>query len=328
MGRRAAGLLFTMTLALVGPPTKPASADVVGPLIGIGEQKPGMFESKHWKRLGLRDARYTAPWDALDDPVQLHRLDTWMAAAKRQRVRVLLGFAHSLRTEQLARTLPTRRQFERQFKRFRQRYPWVRDWLVWNEANNPGAMTAHRPGRAAQYFDAVARNCRGCRIVAADLLDTRNMASWVRRFLRHARARPRIWGLHNYGDANGLKTHNTRTLLGLTRGRIWFTETSGIVLRRVYEDGEVRRTYRRTLRDAAKRTAHALKLACLSRRVTRVYVYHWRAPTTVTSWDSGLLDRHGRPRPAYSVLRRWLARSADASRGGGRAALCRAPLTG
>jgi hypothetical protein len=199
----------------------------------------------------------------------------------------------------------------------------VHDWLVWNEANHPDGLTANRPRRAAQFFDAAARNCRGCRIVAADVLDTPNMATWVAQFRRYARHRPRIWGLHNYGDANGLKVKGTPKLLAITRGQIWFTETGGVVLRRVYRGRRVLRTYRYSLRHAARSTAHALQLSCLSSRISRVYLYHWQPPPTVTNWDSGLLDRRGRPRPAFSVLQRWLQRSARATRAGGRRALCR-----
>ena len=73
---------------------------------------------------------------------------------------MLLGFERSLRSRRLARTLPTARAFEREFVRFRARYPEVRDWIVWNEANHPFSLTANRPRRAARFFDAVARNCR------------------------------------------------------------------------------------------------------------------------------------------------------------------------
>jgi hypothetical protein len=289
------------------PVADPARAGSRGPVIGIGEQKPAMFTSRAWRALGLRHARYTAPWDALEDPHQRQLLDDWMAAARGAGVRVLLGFAHSLRSERMARVLPKPRRFARAFVGFRKRYPWVRDWLVWNEANHRGAPTAKRPRRAAQLFDAVVSHCRGCNVVAADVLDTPGMASWVARFRRHARHRPRIWGLHNYGDANGLKVKSTPLLLALTRGRIWFTETGGVVLRRVYEGKRVLQTFRYSLRHAARSTAHALALSCLSRRITRVYLYHWQPPPKVTNWDSGLVDRRGRPRPAYKALRRWLA---------------------
>jgi hypothetical protein len=296
-------------LAAAPAPTAGARTTHNGPIIGIGEQKPAMFSSKAFRKLGLRHARYTAPWDTLDDPYQLQLLDAWMGAARAAHVRVLLGFAHSLRSERLAHVLPKPRRFARAFKGFRRRYPWVRDFVVWNEANHPGALTAKRPRRAAQYFDAVASHCRACNVVAADVLDTPGMVSWVTRFRHYARHRPKIWGLHNYGDANGLKVKSTPRLLALTRGRIWFTETGGVVVRRVYRGTRVLRTFRYSLRHAARSTEHALALSCLSRRITRVYLYHWQPPPTVTNWDSGLLDRRGRPRPAYQAVRRWLARA-------------------
>jgi hypothetical protein len=278
------------------------------PILGIGEQKTGMFGDPWFGRLGLRHVRYLTPWDTLHDPVALERLDTWMAAARLQRANVLLGFAHSLRSERLARTLPTARRFRREFRGLRARYPDVRSFIVWSEANHPGALTWRRPGRAARFFDVVASNCRGCQIVAADVLDVGNMASWVRRFKRAARHRPRIWGLHNYGDANGLSTSGTRTLLAITRGRIWFTETGGVVLRRRYRGARVIATYRYSLEHAAEATRHALRLSCLSRRIRRVYLYHWQAPPIVTNWDSALLGPRGRVRPAYRAVRRWQAR--------------------
>jgi hypothetical protein len=231
-----------------------------------------------------------------------------MEAARAADARVMLGFAHSLRSLKLARTLPTPHQFEREFVRFRARYPEVRDWLAWNEANHPQALTAKRPRRAAAYFDAVAGHCGSCRVVAADVLDVRAMSQWVRAFRRHARHRPRIWGLHNYHDANGLRSDGTRALLAATRGKIWFTETGGLVVRREFRGRIVTEVQRYSLRHAARATRHVLGLARLSPRIRRIYIYHWRAPLPVTNWDSALLDPHGRPRPAYRTLRRWLRR--------------------
>ena len=255
-----------------------------------------MFGDQRFARLGLRHVRYITPWDTLHDPVALERLDTWMAAARRHRAHVLLGFAHSLRSERLARTLPTRRRFRREFRRIRARYPDVRAFIAWSEANHPGALTWKRPGRAAQFFDVVASHCDGCQIVAADVLDVPNMAAWVRRFQRAARHRPRIWGLHNYGDANGLTTSGTRTLLAITRGRIWFTETGGVVLRRRYRGARVLNTYRYSLKHAAEATRHVLRLSCLSRRIRRIYLYHWQAPRAGDELGLGAA-RPPRPRP-------------------------------
>lgn len=314
MRRRMWAIAIAAGLAILVASTGVAGARRTGPLIGIGDQHPLMFTSKPWKRLRLGDARYIAPWDVLRDGRQLALLDSWMAAAKRVHARVLIGFGHSLRSRKLAGILPSPRQFATEFKAIRKRYPTVEAWLPWNEANNPGALTAHRAGRAAQYFDAIASNCHGCRIVAADLLDTSNMIPWLKSFRRHARAKPRIWGLHNYGDTNGFKEKNTEALLAHTRGQIWFTEAGGVVLRRVYKGTKVVATYRYGTRHAAQATAQIFRLACLSSRITRVYVYNWQAPRYVTSWDSGLFDGRGHVRPSYSVLRRWIARAAHTKR--------------
>jgi hypothetical protein len=314
MGRRMWAVAIAAGLVILVATTGAASARRNGPLIGIGDQHPLMFTSKPWKRLDLRAARYIAPWDVLRDGRQLALLDSWVAAARRAHVRMLIGFGHSLRSRKLAGRLPTQRQFATEFKALRRRYPSVEGWLAWNEANNPGALTAHRAGRAAQYFDAVASNCRGCKIVAADLLDTSNMIPWLKSFRRHAHAKPRIWGLHNYGDTNGFKEKNTEALLAHTRGQIWFTEAGGVVLRRVYKGRKVIARYRYGTRHAAQATAQIFRLACLSSRITRVYVYNWQAPRHVTSWDSGLFDGRGRMRPAYSVLRHWIARAAHTKR--------------
>jgi hypothetical protein len=301
----------TTLLALLVLLVTASAADAARPpVIGIGEQKVGMFSDPRWQSLGLPHVRYIAPWDALNDPRQRRLLDDWMAAAREADARVLLGFERSLRSRRLARTLPTARAFEREFVRFRARYPDVRDWIVWNEANHPFSLTGNRPRRAAQFFDAVARNCPRCNVVAADVLDVGGMAEWVRRFKRHAHMRTRVWGLHNYVDANRLTSTGTRALLRATgSGQVWFTETGGTLLRREYKRGRVTREFRYSRHRAARSTLHALRLARLSRRIRRVYLYHWRAPFPVTNWDSALIGPRGDARPSYHVLKRYLRRA-------------------
>jgi hypothetical protein len=299
MSRTTLALLALLGALVAAAPARAAWR----PRVGIGEQKPGMFSDARWQRLQLSDVRYIAPWDALRDPHQRALLDDWMAEAHAAGAHVLLGFAHSLRSRRLARTLPSTREFESEFVRFRERYPDVRDWIVWNEANHPLSLTASRPRRAARFFDAVARNCAGCRVVAADVLDIGGMAEWVDAFKRHARARPRIWGLHNYGDVNRFTAHGTQELLDATgSGAVWFTETGGVVLHREFEGARVRRELGYSLRHAARATLQAIRLARLSPRIRRVYLYHWRAPLPVTNWDSALIGPRGTARPAYRAL--------------------------
>ena len=48
------------------------------------------------------------------------------------------------------------------------------------------------------------------------------------------------------------------------------------------------------------------RLARVSPRISRVYLYHWDSGGPLASWDSGLIDHQGNPRPAFGVLQRFL----------------------
>ena len=48
------------------------------------------------------------------------------------------------------------------------------------------------------------------------------------------------------------------------------------------------------------------RLARLSRRVTRIHLYHWRSSTNRDSWDSAFIGADNRERPALGVLERVL----------------------
>ncbi len=67
-------------------------------------------------------------------------------------------------------------------------------------------------------------------------------------------------------------------------------------------------------RHAARATKQVFKLARLSPRIRRVYFYHWQpADARLPSWDSALVDKRGKPRPAYKVLRGWVRKLARAA---------------
>jgi hypothetical protein len=295
-----------LTLVLL---TGPAAAPARTAAIGIGEQMPSMFSDPRWQRLGIPHARYLTAWDALDHRRQRAELDAWMAAARAADARVMLSFRHSRRARRDAHEFPTKALFRSAFLDFRHRYPDVRDFIVWNEANHPDSLSSQRPGRVAELFDVAVRACSGCRVVGADVLDIAGMTAWVRAFARHAEVRPRIWGLHNYVDVKNRRSAGTLALLAATRGKIWFTETGGWILRRKYEERRITQEFRSSPRKAARGTRHALRLACLSRRIRRVYLYNWQAPRYITTWDSGLIGPGGRPRPAYDLLLRHVRRT-------------------
>jgi hypothetical protein len=294
-----ASLLALGLLLLVAPA---ASAKLQ---IGVGEQDPSFFDDKRWQALHSPNVRLVVPWDALKSDWQTAEVDTWMAAAAREKAKPLISFGHS-RVRRRELYLPTRDEYASAFRAFRRRYPKQMTFQVWNEANHGTQPTAERPDRAARYYDALKRNCPKCTVAAPSVLDMPNMLSWIRRFRKVVRRKVRIWSIHNHLDANRFRTLGTRKLLRHTKGQLWFTETGGIVRRWV--DGRRRKEY--TKRSSVRATKQVFRLARLSKRVTRVYFYHWVAPRERhPRWDSAFIDPRGHARPALRVVRREVRRA-------------------
>ncbi|HEU4976552.1 MAG TPA: hypothetical protein VFT50_15780 [Baekduia sp.] len=293
--------------SLVAAAAAPANAMVVG----IADQKPEMFTDPLFSQLHVKYARLSVSWDAMTRDWQVAELDQWLNAARAAGVQPLIGWDHSRGDDH--RVLPTPSRFKYEFRRFRARYPWVTTFATWNEANHCGEPTCHRPKLVAAYYRAMRQECGSCTLLAAEVIDMPNMAWWVRRFQHFLKVKPKLWGLHNYLDVNRLTTSGTKKLIRLTRGhkkghgrrrvrgsRIWFTETGGIVKRQ----NRSTITFPESARHAARATRWLFhRLVPLSRRITRVYLYHWNAGID-ESWDSGLVSPHGHPRPAFRVVRR------------------------
>jgi polysaccharide biosynthesis protein PslG len=293
-------LLLLVALLVLAP----AASAAARPAVGIGEQGPAMFSDARWKALHAPNVRVVVSWDVLWSPRELRDLDKYLGAARRAKAKVLVTFAHS-RVEGHEDDIPSRATWRRLFRQFRARYPRVKEFQAWNEANHGTQPTSRAPRRAAQLYDVMRSACRGCTISAPAVLDAPNMLGWIRKFERAARHPVRIWSLHNYLDANRGRSIGTRKLLRNVRGQVWFTETGGIANRWV--SGRRVRPY--TVKHAGKATRQVFKLARLSPRVKRVYFYNWTAPTERhPRWDSALIGPDGRPRPAYSVIRRELAK--------------------
>jgi hypothetical protein len=286
------------TLLLAAASARAATPPLV---VGIAEQKPAMFTDPLFTGLGIDHARIAVAWDVLHVGWQRRDLDAWMAAAHAAGVEPLVTFDHSRRRGH-TKQLPRPAQLAHELRMLRRRYPFVRQFATWNEANYCGEKTCHRPQLVAAYYRQLKLACRSCRILAAELLDMPGMTAWVKAFIHKARLQPKYWGLHNYLDANYLRTSGTRSLLRVTKGQIWFTETGGIVKRRNHS----RVRFTESAKHAAVATRWVFdKLVKLNpRRITRVYLFHWNPSTPHDSWDSGLVDLHDRARPAYRVLKR------------------------
>jgi hypothetical protein len=291
----------------------PAAASAA-PVVGIGEQSPSIFTDPDWTRLDAPDVRYIVAWDALRVPWEKAEVDDYLAAARDAGARVLLGFSRSRSPKKSRRKyLPSPSRLRREFLAFRSHYPWVKTYLTWNEANHRGQPTWNRPDIVARYYDMLRRNCRSCTIVGPSVLDTLAMPSWVRAVEKRTKHRVRIWALHNYIDANRFRTRGTESLLAATRkthSSIWFTETGGLVRR----DNGSRIEFAGSKRHAVLATRQVEKLARLSKRIKRVYFYHWVAPPPDSTWDSALMDPRGKPRPSYRVVRTYIRRARAANR--------------
>ncbi len=221
-----------------------------------------------------------------------------------------MTFGHSRRAGR-TKTAPSPKAFQRQFRRVRVNFPWVREFVTWNEPNHCSQPLCHKPELAARYFDAISRACPSCTILGAEVLDQPNMVGWVERFRAAAQHEPKAWGLHNYLDANRMRTSGTRALLRATRGQVWFTETGGIVARRT----KAKIGFPESARHAAAATSWVFdRLVPLSPRIRRVYLYHWNPSSPKDTWDSALTDVHGRARPAYDVVLARVERARAAAR--------------
>ena len=270
--------------------------------VGIAEQQPDFFTEPLFERTGIRHARLLVGWNAMYTKWQREQADEWLNRAKETGVTPLVSFGHS-RTRRAE--LPTTARYLKAFRAFRKRYPWVKTFATWNEANHCGEPTCKRPALVASYWRAIKRDCPSCKILAAELLDSPNVAAWARAFRSATKVEPRYWGLHNYIDANRFTTTYTKSVLAATKGELWLTETGGLVARR--NNSRVRLP--ESTAHAAKATRFVFeKLVRVDPRIKRVYVYHWRNESRNATWDSALIARNGQRRPAYDVLRDRLRR--------------------
>ncbi len=292
--------LLVLTLAAAALLALPAGAHAF--TVGMSDQKLGMWEDPRFEQLGIRQVRLLVYYNQVLKG-DFSRYDQWMAQAHARGADVLLTINQHSSGSTTA--LPTLRQYRKVVRTLRKRYPWVTTMAAWNEANHKSQPLFRKPRRAARFYNVMREECGGCKIVAADVLDSSNMLPWVTTFKRYAR-NPHIWGLHSYGDANrfrALGATATRQLLRAVKGEVWLTETGGIVRfstrYRGGKSGEAR---------AARAVRRTFAIARSSRRVKRVYLYHWNADPKFVTWDSGFVAANGRARPSLDVLRKELNR--------------------
>jgi hypothetical protein len=305
MPRSTTTTLIAFVLLLTAP-----AAEAASPVLGIADQKPGTFTSSRFKALHVKRSRYVVPWNVALVKSQRAKFDAWLRAARKAHVReVLVAFNATAGSRCPARpcSLPSVRSYTRAFRAFHRRYERIRAIQPWNEANSPTQPTGPwlKGARAAAlYYNAVRRYCRRCNVTAADVLDLskRTMARWVDQFRRYAKGKPRLWGLHNYTDTNK-RSGLTSAFLRMVPGKVWLTETGGIV---AFREASGRVRFRYSERRAASALRRMFALARKHRaRTTRLYVYQWSIDFSGNRFDAGLVRANGSARPGYYVVRKY-----------------------
>jgi hypothetical protein len=295
MRRRIPALLLLLALIAAAVPATAAEAKVA---VGIADNKSDMFTDPRFTALKVKYVRVMVPYDAVHDYAERTWLDGWMAGAKKDGLKPLVTFDRSRKRPSYN---PSAAVMAKSVKDLRKRYPFVKEFATWNEAN-----INKQPATVARWWLAMRKACPSCTILGADLLDRSNVGTWAKRFVKAAKRTPAVWGLHNYVDANRLTTTGTRALLKAVKGAVWFTETGGVVSR----NNASSVTFPTGATHAAKATKFVFStLAKLSPRVRRVYIYHWNTGVgSKTSadddrtWDSGLIGPDDKPRPSLAVL--------------------------
>jgi hypothetical protein len=295
--------------------------------VGMGDQAPTMFTNPDFKSLKVKKARLFVRWDAIDEPTKLAEIDTWLVAAKTAKVKPLLHL-DGVFTEKVPTVAEYRTKVRALVDRYRRGTEGrasVTEWGVWNEANSRTQPVFKFAGRTAQYFLALRSMCRGCTIVALDLLDAGNIKGYIRSFYRKLGKKKRlasIVGMHNYGDTNR-RNNNTRLIIREVRkynrrAKFWMTETGGIALLQTEaRDGSGLVASRGLGCDPAnpaaaerrqsKAVAKMFKIARKYRRyITRLYPYNFFATDCdlALRFDAGLIRRDGSKRPAFNTLKR------------------------
>jgi Glycosyl hydrolase catalytic core len=306
--RRLIAPLVLLLAMLAVPATGHAAS------IGISDQQASTFTNPLFAPLKIKSARYITPYDVMSSPTDKAALDAWIAGARAANQRILVAFERS-RQPGRERHLPSVSEYRAAVTAFHAAYPDVKEISVWNEVNRcqsrtrvAGQPTCRKETRLASYYKTVRRVFRanGTRIVSLDVLDEQNVNKTInvmRRFRRALNGTPAgILGFHNYSDTNRFSTTRTRRVLANWRGKVWLTETGGIV--------KLGRSFPRSTTRAARALGCMFTMGRSYSRIQRLYIYQFNPAFTPTDdFDAGLINADQTIRPGYNVVKERKRRS-------------------
>ena len=302
--------------ALIAALAVPAGAGAY--TLGVSDQQANTFTNDLFGPLNFKAARYITPYDVMDSPADKAQLDAWLQAATTANQRILISFEHSHRSASRAKKAPTVAAYTKEIKKFKKVYPKVREISPWNEVNRKifavgdgsyqGQPTWNSPKRVAQYYMAARKVFTGSkyRIVGLDVLDEQNVnktIKYLQSFLRHASPDPKIIGFHNYSDTNRFSTTRTKRVLQTFGGKVWLTETGGIV--------KLGASFPFNTSRAAKALGCMFTLAKSNSRISALFVYQYNPPADPSTafFDAGLINPDNSLRPGYDVVKQRKARA-------------------
>jgi hypothetical protein len=266
----------------------------------------------------MRYGRIVVPWNVAELKGYWPRyLTSWLTGAQADHVEPHVAFGVQSLSPRFVGRGPSAAGYAKAIKAFRKHWPQVKVFSPWNEENHSFQVTAKHPRLAVEYYKTLKRICGSCTVLGADMLDDQNLTSWLRRYQAYARQyriSPKVWGLHNYQDANhhrSFRTSWTYKLTKLVKGPIWSTEAGGLV---GFKTVKGRVAYRYSPTRARKAQKYLFQLMAnkqVRARYKRVYIYNfygtWSQRRKTNRWDSGLIGLNGRPRSTYSDLKRIIA---------------------
>jgi hypothetical protein len=306
--------------ALIAALAVPASAGAY--TLGVSDQQASTFTSPLFAPLKFKVARYITPYDVMESPQDKANWDAWYTAATAAHQKILISFEHSHRSNSRALKAPSVAAYTSELKKFKKAYPKVKDISPWNEVNRCHALRdgsvqgqptkicslTTGPKLTAQYYGAARKVFKGSKytIVGLDILDEQNVnktIKYLKSFLRHASPDPKVIGFHNYSDTNRFSTTRTKRVLQTFRGKVWLTETGGIV--------KLGTSFPLNTSRAAKALGCMFSLAKSNSRIAALFVYQYNSPPNPTTafFDAGLINPDGSKRPGYDVVKSRKARA-------------------
>jgi hypothetical protein len=305
---------------LVAALAAPAAAGAY--TLGVSDQQAQTFTNPLFAPLKFKEARYIAPYDVMDSAPDRATWDAWYKAATAAHQKILISFEHSHRSNSRALKAPSVAAYTKELKKFRAAYPRVKDISPWNEVNRCHALRAGSvqgqptkicslttgPKLTAQYYGAARKVFKGSkyRIIGLDILDEQNVnktIKYLKSFLRHASPDPKYIGFHNYSDTNRFSTTRTKRVLATFKGKVWLTETGGIV--------KLGTSFPFSTSRAAKALGCMFTLAKSNSRISALFVYQYNSPPNPSTafFDAGLINPDGSKRSGYDVVKSRKARS-------------------